>query len=84
MSAGRKKDPIWFYFHDKLEVGKKGSRAVCKKCGKEMQGLVARLKNHFSICANQTINEDKDVDDPQLSEGKCYVFMFNYYIANTK
>ena len=31
MSAGRNKDSIWFYFHDKFEVGKKENRAVCKK-----------------------------------------------------
>lgn len=74
MSAGRKKDPIWFYFNEKFEVGKKGNRAICKKCGKEMQGLVARLKNHISTCVN------KDVDDPQqASEGKCHVFVLNYY-----
>lgn len=74
MSAGRKRDPIWLYFKEKFEVGKKGSRAICKKCEKEMQGLVARLKNHLSICASI----EKDADDPQqASEGKCHVFVFN-------
>lgn len=69
MSAGRKRDTIWFYFNEKIEVGKKGSRAICKKCGKEMQGLVARLKNHFSTCGST----NEDVDDPQqLSEGKSH------------
>ena len=75
MSAGSKRDPIWFYFNEKIEVGKKGSRAVCKKCGKEIEGLVARLKNHFSIC--ESTNED--VDDPQQSsERKFHMFVFNY------
>lgn len=78
MSSGRKKDPIWYYFNEKFEVGKKGRRAICKTCGKEMQGLVARLKSHYSICAIIT----KDLDDPeQPSEGKCH-HVFNYYIAN--
>ena len=56
MSAGREKDPIWFYFNFKFDVGKKGSRTVCRKCKTEMQGLLPRIKNHFSICANQSVN----------------------------
>ena len=42
MSAGRKKDPIWVYYHEKIELGKKRSKAACKLCQKEMQGLVSR------------------------------------------
>ena len=48
--SGRKSDHVWIYFDTKKEVGKAGCRATCKKCGKEMQGLVARLKQHYHEC----------------------------------
>jgi len=37
---------------------KKSKRAVCKKCGKEMQGLTSRMKSHFNKCSN---NSEEDV-----------------------
>jgi len=43
---GRKKDVIWHYY------------VVCKKYGKEMQGLTSRIKSHFNKCSN---NSDEDV-----------------------
>ena len=50
--SGRKQDWLWLYF-DKIKVlGKAGCRATCKKCGKVMQGLVARMKQHFDSCKN--------------------------------
>jgi len=54
--TGRKKDVIWHCYIEKQ--GKKSKRAVCKKCGKEMQGLTSRMKSHFNICSN---NSDEDV-----------------------
>ena len=45
--SGRRYDIVWLYF-DKLKLpGKTGCRAKCKKCGKEKQGLVARMKQHL-------------------------------------
>jgi len=55
---GRKKNVIWHYYIEKQ--GKKSKRAVCKKCGKEMQGLTSRMKSHFNKCSNNSNNE-KDV-----------------------
>ena len=48
--SGLKRLPVWIYFDTKKEVGKAGCRATYKKCGKEMQGLVARLKQHYHEC----------------------------------
>ena len=43
--SGRKQDCVWLCF-DKIEAaGKIRCWVKCKKCGKEMQGLVARIKN---------------------------------------
>ncbi|XP_063832642.1 uncharacterized protein LOC135081783 [Ostrinia nubilalis] len=52
MSAVRKKDPIWDRY---LEISnalgdKTGCRTQCKKCGKEMKGLVQRMKEHQKNC----------------------------------
>lgn len=53
--SGRKLDPVWVHFDKKQE--KKGIRAICKHCGKEMQPLVARLKQHLkSKCVENVQN----------------------------
>ena len=47
--SGRKHDCVWFYF-DKTKVVEKGGRwATCKKYGKEMQGLVARILKKLKL-----------------------------------
>jgi len=43
---GRKLDSVWLYFDKVVDPGKTGCRAKCKECGKDMQGLVSRLKQH--------------------------------------
>jgi hypothetical protein len=48
--SGRKNDIIWNNFTKKTTVGKSGCRAVCNKCGKDLQGLVERLKKHVLEC----------------------------------
>lgn len=54
-SSGRKKDPIWINFEElPVRPGVSGSRAVCKKCRKEIQGIVARLKKHLSDCYSES------------------------------
>ena len=67
--SGRKSDSIWQYFETKRVAGKVGCRATCKKCGKEMQGLVARLKQHYHDCAavinyNNDDSVDSDISQP--------------------
>lgn len=62
--SGRKKDKIWDYFIEKTEKGKTGSRAVCKNCKKEMQGLVQRLKGHHEKCKTKTLPVDTEVAGP--------------------
>ncbi|KAM7152724.1 uncharacterized protein RBU57_012746 [Macrochelys suwanniensis] len=52
MAAGRKRDPVWDYFNEvPLPVGKTGMHAKCKQCNKEMQRLVARMKQHHAKCS---------------------------------
>ena len=48
--SGRKQDPIWLLYDKSVLIGKKGSRAKCKCCGKEIQGLVDRMKKHTAEC----------------------------------
>ncbi|XP_042908365.1 uncharacterized protein [Parasteatoda tepidariorum] len=63
MSAGRKKDPIWVYYNEKIELGKKGSKAICNLCQKEMQGLVSRMKMHHEVCvAKNEVEKKKDCE----------------------
>lgn len=51
---GRKQDHIWMYFDKDVEIGKSGCKAKCKECGKSMQGIVARMKQHHSECKTDT------------------------------
>jgi Protein of unknown function (DUF 659)/hAT family C-terminal dimerisation region len=61
-NAGRKQDPIWgCYIKLPNVTGKTGSRAKCKDCGAEMQGLVVRLKDHMQKCKG-------GADDEQLPD----------------
>lgn len=64
MSSGRKKDPIWLEFKQITHDNKKGSRAICKACNQEMQGLVGRLKSHREKCRGEI---ESDPDDPDVS-----------------
>ncbi|XP_069593638.1 uncharacterized protein [Ranitomeya imitator] len=67
--AGRKRDPIWVHFVEMpaADLGKKGARAKCKYCQKDIQGLVCRLKSHYENC-NQKGNEDVDSDTTNVNE----------------
>lgn len=54
MAAGRKRDPVWEYFNEAPSpIGKAGMRAKCKRCNKEMQGLVARMRQHHEKCGDE-------------------------------
>ncbi|KAI6658694.1 hypothetical protein LOD99_10989, partial [Oopsacas minuta] len=59
--TGRKSDCVWKYFDTKKEVGKAGCRATCLKCGKEVQGLVARLKQQHNVCAEFIDSTDDEL-----------------------
>lgn len=58
MPGGRYKSGIWSHFEEKKSIGKAGSRAVCKKCKKELQGLVDRLKKHYRSCVESLSETD--------------------------
>ncbi|XP_074806236.1 uncharacterized protein LOC141985961 [Natator depressus] len=68
MAAGRKSDPVWEYFNEvPLPVGKTGMRAKCKQRNKEMQGLVAQMKQHHEKCSFSG-GSCVEVDERNLSE----------------
>lgn len=48
--TGRKADIIWKFYEKKVVEGRKGCRAICKKCHKAMEGQIARMKAHYSNC----------------------------------
>lgn len=61
--AGRKQDAVWLYFDKTVTPGKPGCRAACKKCGKHMQGLVKRMKQHQNDCSvDANVPEDTQQD----------------------
>lgn len=62
--AGRRKDNIWNNYVEKVSKGKTGSRAICKICKKEMQGVVQRLKEHYSKCKKM---QDMEVENSPSS-----------------
>jgi len=49
--AGRKQDSVSLYYEKLATPGKGGCSAKWKQCGKDMQGLVSRMKQHQSICS---------------------------------
>ena len=59
--VGRNPDDIWKKFH-KIKHGK-GFKAKCISCGKESQGLVARMKQHYE---KYSTDMGKDGEDIQI------------------
>ena len=76
--SGRKSDPIWKYFEKLPTKRGVGHRAKCKQCTKELQGLVARMKQHHNLCSlgspdSETTTDDLDVSivqSVQVNKGK--------------
>lgn len=68
--AGRKRDPIWNFYNEIPHApGKTGSRARCKDCGTEMQGLVARMKDHRQKCEGPVVDSgDQTVERQPMDE----------------
>lgn len=56
-TAGRKRDAIWDEYVEVQGESNKFKRAMCKKCCKEMQGLVRRMKAHFVTCSRESVLE---------------------------
>lgn len=70
---GRRKDLVWLYFNEVKNDKRKGCRARCKNCNKEMEGQVARMKKHIETCNNSHHHSDSD----SVDNGK-YLF-YHYY-----
>ena len=59
--AGRQRDAIWDDFEGLPATSKqKATRAKCKSCGQEVQGLVQRLRNHKKKCQGETTSSCHD------------------------
>ncbi|XP_073402221.1 uncharacterized protein [Dendrobates tinctorius] len=69
MAAGRKRDPVWEYFNEAPSpIGKAGMRAKCKRCNKEMQGLVARMRQHHEKCGDE--DDQRNTSEQAGSSGE--------------
>lgn len=82
----RKRDPVWSDF-DCIKTKNTGFWARCKKCGKEMQGILDRLKKHTKICQPGVCSQDTtssvpnaaiDEQQPSTSSG-WYNFVLLFY-----
>lgn len=49
--TGRKRDSVWLSFDTVTNVDRKGVRAKCKQCLKEIEGQVSRMKSHAEQCS---------------------------------
>lgn len=91
--SGRQRDAIWADFEGLPATSKqKCIRAKCKACGKEVQGLVQRLRDHKKKCEGKTttsscelmeediILENEKSSSPIPSEGKRYSYFLNMLI----
>ena len=58
----RQLDSVWKHFEKVVQIGKTGCRAKCKRCSKDIQGIVARMKYHMEICGLQLQAEEQAVD----------------------
>lgn len=67
-NGGRRKDLTWLYFDEIKSDKRKGYRAKCKTCNKEIEGQISRMKNHMEKCRG-FLNHNSDQD----SVGKCYL-----------
>ena len=64
--SGRKQDPVWLKFERIVTAGKSDSRAKCKQCEKEIQGLVARMNAYINQC--QPADEMIEVEHPDSEQ----------------
>lgn len=62
--GGRHKDSVWRYYDEIKTVGITGSRAKCKQCAKSIQGIVTRMKKHYSSCNGA--NENNSLEESTL------------------
>lgn len=63
--SGRKRDSVWQYFN--ARKGEKSIRVTCKTCGKDMQGLVARMKSHLSKCVPEPVADEESFHSMEIS-----------------
>lgn len=70
--SGRKRDIVWLSFDEIKNESRKGTRAKCKKCGYELEGQPARLKNHLNKCKYSSLKRSCE-DNP----GKLLFFNFS-------
>ncbi|XP_065668004.1 uncharacterized protein LOC136088247 [Hydra vulgaris] len=68
--TGRKCDMIWLKYTRVTVPDRKGCRAVCNACRKEMEGQIQRMHEHIKKCKQSQPHEIMDsFEDQQLLEG---------------
>lgn len=78
--AGRQKDSVWAEFEEVATHSQnQGIRAKCKVCGKELQGLVQRLRDHKKKCKEP--QRDSDLEAETI-EGNYESFILYYLYMN--
>ena len=66
----RVKDPVWNFFNCTVKEGNKGLWATCKKCKKELQGIVPRMKKHLEFCSpSDAASSSSTAAEPQHEQG---------------
>ena len=58
----RQQDPVWKFFNRIKKDNNSGPWAVCKKCDKQMQGIVERLRKHYEECYARKVDSNSDAD----------------------
>jgi translation initiation factor 2 alpha subunit (eIF-2alpha) len=65
--SGRRQDALWKHFNRKRAHSEKGKteyvRAECKKCKKDMAGLVKRMRAHYEKCYGAVYEGTEVVSD---------------------
>ncbi|XP_047130655.2 uncharacterized protein LOC124810222 [Hydra vulgaris] len=67
---GHKCDMIWLKYTQVIVPERKGCRAVCNACRKEMEGQIQRMHEHIKKCKQSQLHEIMEsIEDQQLLEG---------------
>ena len=76
--SGKKLDCVLLYFDETKVVGKTVCGAMCEKCGKEKQGLVARImkikKNLFKF-KKSDLNKDYILNNSEAKNNLSYIYI---------
>lgn len=73
MAPGRHPKPIWDHFRRTTKEGNVGYWAICKQCGRGMQGLAGRLETHYAECSQNQQGTSSENDRKRTLEMTSFV-----------